>query len=372
MQSQWSTFLNEQGFSLLPEGGIAFNNLSSPNNPRTKADEHSSYFSELSNYDSLVLSGPDNAKFLQGQVSCNLDHLSASHSLRGAYCTPKGNVIANFDMCLHNDLVVLHMAKGMAEQVKTAMAKYIVFSKAELHDQSQTWVRFGIWGSNNPHVMQQLVQKVVQTLTKDASPQPNAGSLSQQGDCISLDSGFIYCVDSSKPRFVVYCAPEQAQALWQTLQTHSCAAETVAWEGQQIQDGLVHIGQAITDSYVPQMLNLQETNTIDFKKGCYTGQEIVARMQYLGKLKRHLMIGKITTDQVIEVGMSIDASNRNNIGRIISLAKIDTQSYWFSGVINTKEADDKHLKVSSIEDSQVTLQALPYSIDPQVFERITL
>ncbi len=138
----------------------------------------------------------------------------------------------------------------------------------------------------------------------------------------------------------------------------------------------MYASPAISDNYVPQMLNLQETNAIDFKKGCYTGQEIVARMQYLGRLKRHLMIGKINInlpqEQPLTVGTNIDASGRNNIGRIVSLAKIDEGEYWFSGVINTKEAQDNHLHISGIKDSHISLMPLPYEIDPQVFERIKL
>jgi hypothetical protein len=120
------------------------------------------------------------------------------------------------------------------------------------------------------------------------------------------------------------------------------------------------------------MLNLQEMGAINFQKGCYTGQEIVARMQYLGKLKRHLYIGRITSPTALQIGMQIDASGRPNIGRITSLAQVAAEHYWFTAVINIKEAENESLCVADIDNSMIELEPLPYDIDEQVFERIKL
>ncbi|HIG36860.1 MAG TPA: folate-binding protein YgfZ, partial [Oceanospirillaceae bacterium] len=94
------------------------------------------------------------------------------------------------------------------------------------------------------------------------------------------------------------------------------------FEAVQINLGLAYVTPEISDSYVPQMLNLQATGAINFNKGCYTGQEIVARMQYLGKLKRHLFIGEVNSTTELAIGQQIDASKRKNVGKVVSYATL--------------------------------------------------
>ena len=140
----------------------------------------------------------------------------------------------------------------------------------------------------------------------------------------------------------------------------------------QFNQGLMYVTPDISDSYVPQMLNLQATGAIDFKKGCYTGQEIVARMQYLGKLKRHLFIGQVNSNQALQVGQQIDASKRKNVGRITSTAANGAGTYTFTAVINRTEAQEEQLHLHEQDNTVIALSPLPYEIDPQVFERIKL
>jgi len=342
----WQDFLQQQGYASLPQGGIGHTNSSS----NAKA-----YVTDLSNYSSLTLCGADASQFLQGQLTCNMDHLSAEQGLAGAYCTPKGSVIANFDVLQFENNIVLHMAADVAESVHNALAKYIVFSKAELHHQKHNWVRLGLWGDSAHAALQKITQ--VPTGERQLS---------------YFDDGFVFCANVEQQRFVIYCQPEAAMDLWLQLAKDACPASTAMWEVSQIKDGMIYVNQESSQHYVPQMLNLQEMGAINFQKGCYTGQEIVARMQYLGKLKRHLYIGRITSPTALQIGMQIDASGRPNIGRITSLAQVAAEHYWFTAVINIKEAENESLCVADIDNSMIELEPLPYDIDEQVFERIKL
>ena len=344
----WHDFLQQQGFSILEQGGIHHANAS---------QGAEAYVTDLSNYGTLTLSGPDACKFLQGQLTCNMDELSPQQGLSGAYCSPKGSVISNFDLLQVNDQVMLHMAADVVEAVNTALTKYIVFSKAKLHNQNDEWVRLGLWG-----------QKAQEALAQFCEAPSQARQVSK------FDQGFVFCSNVAQQRYVIYCQPEAAIDLWLQLTDHARPASTAQWEISQIKDGLIYVGEEVSQHYVPQMLNLQEMGTINFQKGCYTGQEVVARMQYLGKLKRHLYLGRITSDTPIQVGMQIDASGRGNVGRIASLAKAEDNLYWFTAVINIKEAEDPEdtLSIGGVDESQVEIDPLPYVIDEQVFERIRL
>jgi folate-binding protein YgfZ len=240
--------------------------------------------------------------------------------------------------------------------VQQALAKYIVFSKAELHDSSATWCRFAIWGD--------AATKCI-TETFGSAPNSYLGS-------IQNESSLAWGMQSETSEFIAYCRPEDKAQVIRLLEQRASLAEVNAWETLQIDQGLMYVTPDISDSYVPQMLNLQATGAIDFKKGCYTGQEIVARMQYLGKLKRHLFIGQVHSSQAVMVGQQIDANKRKNVGRITSAAPNGEHTYRFTAVINRTEAQAEELHLHEQDKSIISLSPLPYEIDPQVFERIKL
>ena len=314
------------------------------------------YFCPLNHFGSVSLTGQDAKTFLQGQVTCDVSNVSTSQGQAGAYCTPKGNVIANFDLVAHTDTLLLHMSLSMVETVQKALAKYIVFSKAQLKDASNDWCRFAVWGDDAITCIKD---------TFDSAP-------NNRLDTVQNEHGLAWANNTDSNEFIVYCHPTAKAHVIATLEQGASLAEVSSWEARQINQGLIYVTPDISDSYVPQMLNLQATGAINFKKGCYTGQEIVARMQYLGKLKRHIFIGQVTTDQALEVGQQIDASRRKNVGRITSIASTDENTYSFTAVINRTEALEDQLHLHEHEDTVISLLPLPYEIDPQVFERIKL
>jgi folate-binding protein YgfZ len=316
-------------------------------------------FCPLDHFGSVSLTGQDAQKFLQGQITCDVNIVTPSLGQAGAYCTPKGNVIANFDLVAHADTLLLHMPLSMVETVQKALAKYIVFSKAQLKDASNDWCRFAVWGDD------------AITCIKDTFGSAPGNRL----DTVQNEHGLAWANNADSNEFIVYCHPTAKARVIATLEKGASLAEVSSWEARQINQGLIYVTPDISDSYVPQMLNLQATGAINFKKGCYTGQEIVARMQYLGKLKRHIFIGQVTTHQALEVGQQIDASKRKNVGRVTSLASSATSgdnTYTFTAVINRTEAMEDQLHLHEQEGTDITLSPLPYEIDPQVFERIKL
>ncbi|MDB4001994.1 hypothetical protein N9449_04735 [Oceanospirillaceae bacterium] len=314
------------------------------------------YFCPLDHFGSLSLSGPDAQKFLQGQITCDVTKVTQSFGQAGAYCTPKGNVIANFNLVTHADTLLMHMPITMVESVQKAMSKYIVFSKAQLQDASSDWSRFAVWGDEAMACI---------TLVFGLAPQ-------EQLSCIQDVNYLVWSNDANSKEFIVYCSPSHKAKIMVQLEQQAKLADMSAWEAKQINNGLVYVTPEISDSYVPQMLNLQATGAIDFKKGCYTGQEIVARMQYLGKLKRHLLIGQASSPIALEVGQQIDATKRKNVGRITSVASTGGNNYEFTAVINRTEAQEDTLNLHEQDGAIINLVPLPYEIDPQVFERIKL
>ena len=229
----------------------------------------------LSQFGFLAVNGRDAKIFMQGYTTCDVDKLSQSENL-GAICNIQGRVVTNFRIAPTDDGLILRMHKSRVQETMEFLSKYIVFSKAELVDLSDLWYCHGI-------VKEEIVAR-------------NVGAT--HGESIMLQ------VDGNR------------NELWSMTQLDDeSGAED--WAATDCADGLVWIESATADHYLPQMLNLHVLGGIDFNKGCYLGQEIVARAQYLGNLKRSLH--NTHFEKSLTVGDKLTVTGRP-IGTVVSVA----------------------------------------------------
>lgn len=239
----------------------------------------------LSHNDFVQVIGPDSKKFLQGQVSCNMDLLSPEKSLNGVLCNLKGRVIADFRAIQAGDAIWLQTETGMGPQLIDVLAKYIVFSKAEVSLMSLAGRVLGLFGENEDTSIASLLGNLPpQTLPDEA----NAAICRE--DCI------IIRLPSTQQRYQVVSRNEQGQTLLTKVLAQAQTATEIEWELLDIEMGIVHIHQQESERFTPQLLNYDLSGVIDFKKGCYTGQEIVARMFYRSTAKKRLYLLSSSTE----------------------------------------------------------------------------
>ncbi len=231
----------------------------------------------LSEFDLLAIEGVDAAKFLQGQLTCNVEAATPTHSIQGAYCNLSGRVIADMRLLPFEGGLYLLCQAGMAEILKTALDKYIVFSKAKTNIVTEQYCRFGFIGQDLGGVFAQL----------------GIAEPPQQGGLLSIPEGFIYRLEAAQPRYELLIKQEQSPLL-DTLKNMPMEADRSAWDLAQIRSGVVHVDPALQSEHTPQVLNYDLLGLVDFKKGCYTGQEIIARMHYRGKAKKRLYLAQAT------------------------------------------------------------------------------
>lgn len=235
-----------------------------------------STFLPLSGFDALLVHGPDARKFLQGQVSCNVDELSASQSLSGALCNLKGRVIADFRLFLAGADCCLVMEAGLGPTVQAVLAKYIVFSKARLLAAGDRFRRFGLMG-NDAH---QLVSRWF-----GHSPVADGNTVSQEGITLIKIPGLV-------PRYEIFQdlagTEGDTNAVLNGLQEGSGSGLPVTWQLADMHAGIIHVTPAMSEQFLPQQLNYDVSGIINFRKGCYTGQEIVARMYYRSSAKKRM------------------------------------------------------------------------------------
>jgi folate-binding protein YgfZ len=344
----WSDFLTQQGVDL----DAAAPAITEPT---------STWLMPLSDQTLIGLEGPDTEKFLQGQLSCNLDHLSPQRSQLGANCTPKGMVIGAFRLLQQAPgSVLLRLPQTVLEPALANLKKYSVFSKTELSRTDDQWVGLGLIGQHAGELLNQL--------EINAPTEINQQSLSQQV--------IVVRVAGEQPRFEIWCPAADAQALWQQLAPHCSLSNGRLWQIAEIKAGLVQLSPDSIESYIPQMLNLQAVEGISFDKGCYTGQEVVARLQFRGKLKKLMYAAAIDADSLgaepAHPGSTLFTSKGRSVGKVLSCVREgegNQGAVILQVVINKSAADDNDLHLHSADGAAVNLLPLPYTIEPELFER---
>ena len=303
----------------------------------------SAFFSTLSHEGVLAVRGPDASKFLQGQLTCNLNYLSDAKATLGARCTQKGRMQSSFRILLEGDGCLLAMASELIEPQLADLKKYAVFSKSKLTDESAAWVRFGL----------QSGDEALSSLGLD---------LPQDTDSVVRANDLI-AIRVSPARAELWVRSEHAADTRSRLAAHLPEGSLNDWLLGQIQAGIGQVVGSTREAFIPQMINLQAVGGVSFKKGCYTGQEIVARMQYLGKLKRRLYRLSLDATELPEPGTPLFAPSHNSaIGEVVIAAKAD-QCVELLAVLQAEAADSGDVHLGALEGPGLHLLDLPYSLD---------
>ena len=269
----------------------------------------------LAHFGFLAVTGKDAAKFLQGYTTCDVDLAQGDTSLLGAICNIQGRMLSNFRMIPIEDGLLLRMSRELVPAAIEFLGKYIVFSKASLEDLSDKIWCFGLT-HNGDNVPKQTDTFTHNELTSD-NPIEIAGS-TLEGWLIKVDMK----ADDDDAHFEVWSKkPLQADQ----------AVEN--WMEQEVRSGIAWVETETTEAYIPQMFNLQNLKGISFEKGCYLGQEIVARMQFRGELKKRLHLGSIqsSSSMAVSLGDNIENETGKNVGQIIAVGKDS-----FLSVVQTK------------------------------------
>jgi folate-binding protein YgfZ len=301
----------------------------------------SAFYTELNHEGILAVRGADAAKFLQGQLTCNLNYLGADHSSLGGRCTPKGRMTSSFRILAEGEGFLLAMANDLLDSQLTDLKKYAVFSKATLSDDSTLWARFGLSGADA--VLSELGLK-----------------LSGEADHVARADGLI-AIGLGQGRVELWVPAERTAAITELLQARLPHAELNDWLLGQVRAGVGQVFGATRELFIPQMINLQAVGGVSFKKGCYTGQEIVARMQYLGRLKRRLQRLKLDGAELPEPGRELFSPvHSTSVGEVVLAARA-ADGVELLAVLQDDAVADGNVRLG--EDQPLRLLDLPYVLD---------
>jgi hypothetical protein len=263
--TDWSQFLAARGARMAGELALSFGETPADYDALLAA----AALCDLGDLGVLSLSGPDSTKFLQGQSTADFSQLVPGGALRGACCNLQGRVFTSFVAVATDTGLLLMMHRALVAPSLQTLAKYAVFSKTSLADASDAYRILGLAGDQAAAVLATLGLRI-----------PDRGSaLAADGTLV------LHCGDT---RFLLAAPAAQAQTRWLELEGHARPAGLPLWHLLDIRAGHADVRPETCDQFLPQMLNYHHSGAVSFTKGCYTGQEVVARTQYRGKLKRHL------------------------------------------------------------------------------------
>ena len=225
---------------------------------------------KLPEYGLIEAKGEDTKTFLQGQFTCDMNTLKSSIANRGCICSHKGRILASFYLHQTEDGFWILMFRDNIAQFLEHIKKFAACSKVTLKDVSEQWHIAGAIGDHE--ISNTALQLKIQ--------------------------------DDFNRTFIITADPNP---LWQN---------NTVWHGLNVLAGICDIDANTSLLFTPQMIDLQKFDGVSFKKGCYVGQEIVARTEHLGKLKRHLQRLTLPLDNSIAIGMPLKNEAGQSVGTI--------------------------------------------------------
>lgn len=294
----------------------------------------------------IKLQGEDATKYLQGQVTIDVTQLESGQALLGCHCDFKGKTWNVFYAVGNATEIYLICHEQAVSASLSELKKYGVFSKVEISDDSEQWafvVGRGLC--------------IEQSVAELFSQAPTTHRAVERSDC-----GFAIYFDHATPRYLLMLPILQAEKLCTQHAAKMVVPEM--WDLLEIQAGIADIRSATSNDFVPQMMNMQFLDAIDFQKGCYMGQEVVARTKYLGKNKRATFIlvseqySDVQSGDIIELQLG---ENWRRGGTILRSANIAGQS-WALAVLANDTEQGTILRNKTHPEQRFTVQALPYNI----------
>lgn len=306
------------------------------------------YIIELSDYSAISLTGEEQSKYLQGQVTCDVNSSTSQSLLIGAHCDAKGKAFSVFRLINRDSAHLLLQPKGTINNSLKELQKFGVFAKVSI-EEAQQLSFFALVGIQANSLLQKNFSQVPDSLTP----------------VVQIGTTNLVYLAGEQPRYLIIDEQEKLHSIVEEFSLPSYPQ--AVWNLLEITEGFPILSDRTSGLYVPQMMNLQAINGISFTKGCYLGQETVARMQYLGKNKRALfslsatLTSPLTPDDIIEKKLG---ENWRKAGDMLAFYQADDGTCKIEAIL-ANDGEEPQLRIASQTDSVVTIQPLPYSLDAE-------
>jgi folate-binding protein YgfZ len=307
----------------------------------TDTTELSPLIIDLSALGLLQVSGPDAKKLLQGQLTCDLEEVTATKTSLGAYCQPQGRMVSLFRLFLFEGSYYLQMPAEILAETLTVLKKYAVFFKAQLQDASGELDRISYSGSDAAASLNGIGIEIPE-LVDHATTYQNI---------------LIIRLAGNTPHYELIGPKDALQSL--RLKLDGSQGDFNQWERLNISAGIPSLTTATSGKLLPHDINLPQINGVSWTKGCYTGQEIIARMHYRGQLKKQMFHGLVEADSLPQPGSDIYSENGAS-GTIVNSCSVGDGHYEILFIANTADIEMRQVFLNPAKIAPIEMLTLSY------------
>lgn len=345
MVTAWQQFLIDTCGAQATAEGLRFTPTQEPESSLVERQ----MLTDLSGTGILSVTGEDAETFLNGQLTNDIREVSETRSQLSAFCNPKGRALALFRILRRDDSWILTLPAALTEPTLKRLRMYVLRSRVEIRQHTSDLACLGVSGPDVETTLSAALGQVPQS----------------EGDCLMRHGVSAIRLRGPAPRFELLGPITEMQALWTRLMPASVVAGGTHWRLLDILGGVPGVFPGTVEAFVPQMINLDLLGGISFTKGCYTGQEIVARTHYLGKLKRRMYRLQLdnpgdSPDPGTPVFSAVRADEA--VGSLVD-AQVDPAGGIACLAVLRVEAASDELHLGAASGPVLDMRALPYDLE---------
>lgn len=342
MNQDWQHFLTQQG-AVIEHGLVQhFTGLSA----ELDAAQNSTILCDVGQSGTLRVSGEDAQSFLQNLLSNDIREVTATRAQLSSFNTAKGRMLASMLVRRDGEDYLLQLPRSLCEPIRKKLSMYILRAKVKITDSSDEIVSLGLSGEK--------AQEILAGQSDSLPQQPFGTTTTAVASILMLGA----------TRFQVSVPVQQAPALWQTFSQQARPVGSACWDWLDIRAGLPSVLPATQEQFVPQMLNFELIGGVNFKKGCYPGQEVVARMHYLGKPKRRMYLAHLDTQEAPHAGDELFSADTDEhaSGMIANAAPAPGGGHDVLAVVQTASRETQAVHWKSRQGDVLAFLPLPYAL----------
>jgi folate-binding protein YgfZ len=313
--------------------------------PALAAARDAAVVCDLSPLAVIAISGAEAVPFLQGQLSCDVETLGEGVARYASFNSAKGRMLANLVLWREGSAQFRAAVAGdVAPALRKRLSMYVLRSKVVLGDASAATVRFGLGGPRAADVLRQAC---------GVHPEPMTVARTELGIVLALRG----------PRYVLLAPAEQAATAREALHRGATSAPYSVWQWLTIRAGVPVLTVPLCDQLIAQTVNWDLLGGIDFRKGCYTGQEIIARTQHLGRLKERLFAFHVERDSVATATrVFAPAFGDQPCGVVVNAAPAPDGGSDLLAVVQLAAVEGGELHLGGLDGATLSPLPLPYEI----------
>lgn len=306
-----------------------------------KAADKGLFFSRLSQFTILEFSGADAKAFLQGQLSCDVEALyNSDRCSLGAYCTAKGRILASFLLWESSGIWRMMLPRSLSPAIQKRLGMFVLRAKVQIRS-AEELALIGIAGP------------LPEGLEAGVSVDP----------WTRIDRGGRTIMRLPGNRSLICCPRSEALDIQSTLSSTILQTGAAAWDWSEVRNGIPWISPATQDQFVPQMVNLELIGGVSFKKGCYPGQEIVARTQYLGKVKRRMFLAHVPSSATAGQPVHSDDVGGQVNGMVVNAEAAPSGGTDLLVSVQADSASTSRVHLDSPDGPVLEFLPLPYGLN---------